>query len=288
MSLWLASKKMPERFSLFRPFAVSIWLVALAGFFIPTKNSYFSLTFLAAGQNEVFHIAFPGNEHWLVNAGRAQPSNQARWIVGPYLRREGLKQLKGVLVTDFSTRHTGSLETLLGNFSVASLGIPQSLEKPKDMKRWLDSGTLKRLRTFPLETGEEFETGEQAGFEILKETTEGVFLLIHYQGFRFLFVPTWNHKAIQEAVEASEESFVDVLILPGAGRPDPADWENILVRFFPAYVVMTSEKPALQPVLDSLEREEIPHFSISQTGALRFQIQDGRLRVQPFMKPSSF
>jgi len=279
--LWLVPKKMPKRYSFLRPFALSIGLMALGGFFLPVKNSCFSLTFLAAGQNEIFHIVFPGNEHWLVNAGRARPSNQARWIVGPYLRREGLKQLKGVLLTDFSTRHTGSLETLLENFSVASLGIPPSLVPPKDMKQLLDSRKLKRLRTFPL------ETGERAGFEILKETTAGVFLFIHYRGFRFLFVPTWNHEAIEEALETSGESFVDVLILPGTGRPDSADWENLLAHFFPAHVVMASEKPALQPVLDSLEREEIPHFSIAQTGALRFQIQDGRLQVQPFLSRSS-
>jgi hypothetical protein len=74
------------------------------------------MTVFAAGSNELMHLQFADGSHWLVNAGRSLPSDQAEWIVAPYLRSKGIKKLKGIVFTDYLKRHTSGFETLRRNF----------------------------------------------------------------------------------------------------------------------------------------------------------------------------
>lgn len=96
--------------------ALSVWLLSCAMILRPAKPLGFELTVLAAGSNEIVHLQFADGTHWLINAGRSKPSDQAEWIVAPYLRSKGIKKLKGILFTDYLKRHTAGLETLKRNF----------------------------------------------------------------------------------------------------------------------------------------------------------------------------
>jgi len=271
-----------------RKIAFSIWLVVFACFFLPRKNSHFILTLLASGQSEIVDVAFPRGGHWLVNTGRERPSNQARWMTGPFLRRQGVNRLAGILLTDFSARHAGGLETLLRNFSVASVGYPRSSEIPKGLDRLFHSKRFKRIVQIPIGSEEKLELDDDAGFRVLGAGKDGLFLLVHYRGVRFLILPTWKTEAIRKAFPVLEGlSSVDVLVLPARGEPDPSDWEKILTLLLPEWVVIPHEKPSFEPVLDSLRREEIPYLSLATTGALRFEIGEGAFRVEPFLSPPS-
>lgn len=272
-----------SRLPLARPIALSLWLMAGILFFIPPRNQSFALTVLAAGRNELLHIELPGGRHWLVNTGRGVPSNQARWILSPFLRRKGINHLEGILLTDFSRRHSGGLATLLANFSVGSLLFPSPSKIPPELSSYLTSRRLRQVTPLPLFPGDHVPLQEQAGFHVLKGNDESIALLIHYQQQKFLLLPSWKRDLLKQVLPSLHKlSFVDVLILPASGEPPDDLWKEILSQLLPHGVVFYKREPVTEPLLESLKREEIPFHFLSETGALRFEIQNEQLHTSPF------
>ncbi len=278
--IFLAFRFKKGRSRFLKTFSISAWLLAVGLFFLPSQHDPFALTFLSMGQNEVFHVEFPGRNHWLVNAGRGRPSDQAKWILTPLLRKKGIKHLQGVLLTDASPRHTGGLETILGNFSVKSVLFP-ALTKAVFLPPARKS---KRTLKLPLSGGDRVSVQKEAGFEVLDVIEGNVFLTIYYGEKRFLFIPTWKPSVLKEALPRLKNlSFADVLILPASNSPPSHPlMKEILSLVLPHWVVFPSKKPVPGELLETLEREEIPFLFLSETGALRCEVEKGRLSLTPF------
>lgn len=268
-----------EKRTLLRTFSFSLWLLAAAFFFIPPREERFLFTVLAAGQNEVFHAEFPGRRHWLVNAGRTAPSNQAKWILTPFLRKKGAKHLQGIIFTDSSSRHTGGLGTLMENFSVRSILFPALTPSP-----WRGSKRVKHFLEQPLFRGDKVPFDKEGGFEVLEVIEGKIFLMIDYQGKKFLFIPTWKSEVLRKALPRLKElSFVDVLIFPASPPSLPVSLgREILSEVLPHWVVFPGKPVREADFLETLKKEEIPFFFLSETGALCFEVRGGELSMTPF------
>lgn len=281
--VWTTHRWRTLRWGFARAFSISLWLAACTLFFLPGPGQNFVLTVLALGQNEVLHVEFPGRNHWLVNTGRGAPSNQARWTLSPLLRRYGVRHLQGVLLTDFSRRHTGGLATLFGNFSVGSVLFPSAAVFPPDLDSTLSSSRKRHKLLVPFLEGDQIPIEGRSGFRVLDVTKGQATLLIDYRGGKFLLLPSWSRETLEHLLPRLKDlSSVDVLILPGSGRPADSQWKEILSLLLPGWVIFPKHNPALEPLLDSLKEEEIPFYFLSETGALRFEIGEGKWRISPF------
>ena len=275
-----------SRFRLLRPFVISLWLIITILFFLPPRSPNFVLTLLASGPNEIFHVEFPGGNHWLVNTGRVAPSNQARWLLAPLLRREGTNRLAGILLTDFSSRHSGGLTTLLGNFRTGSLLFPAASKIPDDLGAYLRSSRLRWIAKIRLYAGDRVPVHEKGGFEVLAVVKGQVFLMIYYGEQKFLLLPTWNPAILKEALPRLKGlSSVDVLIFPASGEPDAVLGKEIVSLLVPQWVIFPRPKPSGESLLECLKKEEIPFLFLSETGALRLEVQKGKFSISPFLKP---
>lgn len=283
LALATAVRKLKLTFRFLRPLTLSLWLAASTLLLLPRSQNHFSLTVLAAGPNELIHVGFLGGRHWLVNAGRLAPSNQARWIVGPFLRHRGVNRLEGILLTDFSRRHSGGLVTLLGNFSTQFLLFPGASPIPSEVNLALRKGA----RRASLLRDDKVSVGEKEGFLVLDVVEGRIFLLIYHEKKKFLLLPAWRPEILRRVLPRLRGlSCVDVLILPAAGRPpDENLWRQILSLLIPQWVVLAKRTPEVEAVIRSLETEEIPFFFLSETGALRFDIENGNWHIASFLSP---
>lgn len=269
-----------KRFPWLRALSISCWLLTAASFFLPQTKGSFALTAFSVGQNEILHVEFPGRRHWLINSGRKVPSDQARWTVAPFLRREGVKHLQGICLTDLSLRHAGGVDTLFSNFSVGALLVPGPVKAAK--APWSGSGSKSHRdrNLIFLHSGDHFSVSPTGGVQILSVEEGYAFLLVHFQGYRFLLLPTWKPEILKRALPKLKAlPSVDVLILPAQGRPVGSEGQEIISSLLPAWVVLTKPQPWLGPWVEALEKEEIPVFYLSETGALRFSIQEKAWRV---------
>jgi hypothetical protein len=262
---------------------VSSWVLTALFFFLPRGPSHFSLTVFSLGQNELLHIEFEGRKNWLINTGRGAPSDQARWTVGPFLRRKGTGHLEGVLLTDFSKRHTGGLSSLSENFSIGALFFPFSKKASAEKLFMGQSRRNQRINTRTLQAGEVIRAGEKSGFQVLDVIDGFAFILIYQGDEKILFLPTWKADVLARALpELNKLSSVDMLLLPAQGSPDPAQWSEILSLTLPRWVVLTESRADSGPLIASLQKEEIPFFCLSETGALQFEVGPEKWQISAF------
>jgi len=272
--VWLVHRFHQVHFGI-KALSISLWLLTAAAFFIPSGNRDFILTVFSVGQNELVDVEFPGEKHWLINTGRGMPSDQARWTLGPFLQRNGVRHIEGIILTDRSRRHTGGFPSLVGNFSIGSLLFPSGIEPWPDKKR--------RVPMIPVSAGDRVSVGGRAGFRVLDVTEGRVLLALDYQGYRFLMVPSWKSSGGQRILPGLEAiSPIDMLILPAFGGPSDSRWEEALSLLLPSTVVFSKNNPRIGPLLKLLEQEEIPFFFLSETGALRFEVKQGQCHLSPY------
>lgn len=261
--------------------SLGLWFVILLVFFLPAKNSKFSLTVLSVGANELLEIRFEEN-HWLINAGRQTPTNQARWILSPFLRHEGINHLQGVFVTDFSKRHTGGLPTVLDNFGVKLIALPADPKSGSKFLQVLKKSRFKKVPRIFLDSGDQISAGPVT-FQVVKQIQGQIFLLIKYQNQKFLLLPTWKPEIVEAVLPRLKEiGTVNVLILPASGRPSLSHWKTLL-GLAPDWVVTPSKTGNLRPLLASLGEEEIPLLRTFEIGAVRFEVKKEALEVRPFV-----
>ena len=268
------------RLSWLRALSISCWLLAAALFFLPPPKDSFALTAFSVGQNEILHAVFPGGRHWLVNSGRKAPSDQARWTLAPFLKREGVKHLQGICLTDLAKRHAGGIETLFSNFSVGTLLVPGPLRDAGRPRSGFGSAPPRPRNLIFLHTGDHFPISPSAGIRVLSVEEGYAFLLFYFQGHRFLLLPTWKPEVLKRALPKLKAlPSVDVLILPAQGKPLETQGQETLSSLLPAWVVLAKPQPWMGPMTEFLRSEEIPVLYLSETGALRFAVHGKEWRV---------
>jgi len=204
--------------------------------------------------------------------------------LSPLLRRSGVNRLEGIFLTDFSSRHAGGLPTLMSNFSVRSLLFPGASKATHGLDASVNPRGRKRTTRLAVYPGDEVALEGRAAFQVLDVVDGRVFLLIHYEGLKFLLLPTWKPDALKRMLGRPGLGEVDVLILPAYGEPPDWLWREVVSRLFPAHVVFPRRNAGFGTLAKLLEQEEIPFFFLSETGALRFEVQDQRLLISAFLR----
>jgi competence protein ComEC len=142
LGLFLLLNRGTKRLRALKWTSLFFWIISFGLLFRPLKSGGFEMTCFAAGSNEIMHLQFEDGSHWLINSGRSLPSDQAEWIIAPYLRSKGIKKLKGIIFTDYLKRHTAGFETLKRNFEFEYVIGPYFYKE----KAMLPASGLRQLR----------------------------------------------------------------------------------------------------------------------------------------------
>lgn len=254
----------------------SLWFAAALSFFWPPPPSPFTLTLFSAGRNEMAYVGLGRGNHWLINAGRLHPSDQARWMVAPFLREKGIKRLTGILFTDFYKKHTGGAGTLLRDFSVGYLLHPGS---SKGRGPFFSTAVPRKVHSRPLTEGERIQMRGGGEIRVLGEMDHQLALMVSYEGRRFLFLPHLGDRLAGMLERYRRELFdIDVLVLPSPSRKDRIAMEMLFDSLDPLVVTTPHEDGKLGRFLKD---RDIAWFNLSKSGALTFEITNA-LRMIPF------
>ncbi|HXV27404.1 MAG TPA: ComEC/Rec2 family competence protein [bacterium] len=254
-----------------RALAASCWLVSLGSFFLPAAGVDFSLTLFAAGRNDIAHLRWGRDIHWLINTGRGKPSDQGRWIVTPYLRHQGVNHLTGIFVTDCYARHSGGLSNILNNFSLDYLVHP-AIMPPHCQNNFPKFPRSVNQR--PLHAGAKIRVLKKGKIEILGMVKNQTVFKVQQGAWSFLFLPSMDEKLL-EILEARRHSLqkIDIVIFPPIQKtgsaPDFGFYDKLLDRIDPQYVVSPLPQKGLEDVLTV---RGIRFLSLPELGAIQFQV----------------
>jgi hypothetical protein len=244
------------------------------------------LTLLAAGKNEVAHLQFHPRVHWLMNAGRGFPSDQGEWLVSPYLRRQGINHLAGILLTDFYSKHTGGLPNLLRNFSLDYFVYPSSVKKA----RFIPSKAIadKRVNHVSVQSGEKIRIRNGEEIAILGMVKDQMIVGASYKEQNFLFLPALNPE-ILEVLKRCRDFLMQVhgMILPSFSPQQFVHSRELLEGLFelvdPDFVIAPNSEVSVEEILKD---RDIPLFDLARHGAVTIAIEERRPALFPFIKAS--
>ncbi len=259
-----------------RPLVASLWLVSAGAFFLPQTAPDFNFVLLAAGKNDIAHLQWGRKMHWLINTGRGKPSDQAQWILTPYLRHEGINHLSGILLTDFYARHTGGLGNVSSNFTFDYLVYPAV--QPLELKA-IPSKMPRRVRKIPFYGTGNIRMKAKSDIRILALVKGQMILGIRHGSWEFLYLPFLGEETFT-ALKSQRDFLegVDVVILSSSFKIQSAAsggplYEELFGLVHPKWVVSPVSHALLK---DYLNRQGIGYFALPELGAIQFTVEEGR------------
>ena len=254
------------------------WFALTISFFWHTDPGIFQLTVLSSGRNQIAHVRFSNQAHWLINAGRSFPSDQGEWLVAPFLRWQGIRKLEGILVTDLSKKHTGGLPAVLRNFPIRYFLYPGS------------GGTfrgdfLKGLRPFRrsaknVRAGDKIVMGHEFA-EVIAESRSGMAVRVSSGPWRVLTISKMDPVLFNFLLMRKDPEDVHaVILLPGGKGVPPGFYEWMRSRR-PLLLVLPDADRALEAYGASLG---ISCLDLKHTGALTFRKNGEQLDIDSFLR----
>jgi len=270
-------------------FTAAFWILITAAFFIPndfnlfpqdgfSRVAGFNMTLFSAGKNELAYWKAVDSGHWLMNTGRGFPNDQAEWILAPYLRFMGVKNLAGILITDSLKKHTGGLKTLRRDFNFRTLLAPAGMRDK----------TFTEIRYQSVIAGERIFTGPESEIEILGIHKKQMAFAVRAGKKRIVFLPDLNEDWIKLIGQKYSFWGLDVLVLPaGADSFDLGLYEKLFDLWDPAMIIISSGGESLK---EFLKERDILLLDLKNCGALTlkesFNEPNGKIpfRVDSFLR----
>ncbi len=247
---------------------LSVLLLTALSFFWKRHEPGFSLTILAAGRNEVMHLNLEEERrHILINTGRCFPKNQADWVIGPYLRSQGIKKLDAVILTDWAKKHTGGLETLRRNFVWDRLWYPAPSGKDF-LARELAASNRSKSET--LRAGMRIPLGLHGEIGVLDIVAGRMIGLISYGDRKVLLLPPLGSDVAASLRKNSAWlKNIDLLVVPSLRHDEKRLFEKLFDEVDPGMVVMSHINDEEDHFLNE---RDIPVLTTEKYGSLNFKI----------------
>jgi ComEC/Rec2-related protein len=248
----------------------SVWLFVFCLFFYSPTREGFKLTYFSAGKNELAAFHLNEKEHWLINTGRSFPSDQSEWILEPYFKKQGIKRLQGIILTDGQKKHLGGLNSLLRDFSTQAIFIPDT---PHKNFAFFDPVRGYKKKIKKVRRKETIFLEQNAEIEIL-ETSPALLFKIQYCERTFLYLPDLNERILEVLSVHQKELFdADVLILPSLNEESSMNLEKLFDRIDPLVIVAPGSSEQLKAA--ALERD-LTLWDTQLNGAISFSIRGKR------------
>lgn len=262
-----------KKIKILRGFFLAFWFGSAGLFFRNKPVQGFEAVFFSAGSNEIAHLAFGPDNHWLINSGRTFPGDQARWIVEPYLKSRGIKRLKGILFTDTRKRHTAGFETLRRNFQF------QYEVHPAPRKKDLPEVSGKKVF---LDRGSRILMPEGSKLEVLGNSSrERLTVRVLADGKAILFVPDLSLETFKQLL-SNPRVKTELMALPSLR----AESDEMLKSFLSFVRPRAIAAPEIsEPWRKLLDEKGISFFELKTQGALRVTLKNETgLKLEPFLK----
>lgn len=101
-------------------------LVVLIFSFIKIPNRSLETIFFDVGNADAFLIKTPQNKYFLIDSGKTGykgGKTQARVIILPYLKDNGIKNIEGLIITHFDSDHAGGAVDLIENLNIKTVYV---------------------------------------------------------------------------------------------------------------------------------------------------------------------
>ncbi len=225
---------------------ISMSLVA-GGFFIGASPISSRIIFFDLGKTESAFISFSNGANCLINTGRSFPSDQAYWILRPFLMASGIQKLDSVLFTKVDGRHAGGFHTLIHHVQLRNVLASVESRKTASWDKYIGLSGFKRLKVHSLSPGSRIQFGSDADIyiEVLSVSPKNAALKpgeisgLHIQDgkTKILYLASVNAETFQALSQLSDLQY-DFIFLPHHEFKISEDEKSFLTRLSCHFIVL--------------------------------------------------
>ncbi|MFM1943079.1 MAG: hypothetical protein RI897_2061 [Verrucomicrobiota bacterium] len=222
----------------------------------------------------------------LLDSGDARA---AEWVVGPYLRAQGLSEVPVLVLSHGDAGHVGGVPALLADFGVRELWMSPFEARSRvyrDVVSGLvDAGVEIRRLERGLSLGPWRVLHPVAGDPFTRADDQALVLLLEWEGFRVLFCSDLGRQGQLRLLEREPGLRADVLVAGLPGEEGEFLIDGFLDAVSPRAVVVSCGGLGREGIVPRenhlrLERRGAPVLWTREAGAVRLRVRGGRLEVE--------
>ncbi len=253
----------PWQWKKIRDILCGFWILCWLSFFWVPKFNGVELTFFSSGQSSMIYFSTQSGRHYLINSGRSFPSNQARWILEPFLRSHAVHVLHGIFLTDDYAKHTGGIHELGNNFKVLDIFCPDSLRLK------LIQTTRAQVTQVISDLEYEIESGIKVRWH--KVSSRSNLFLLDIEGQQVLYLPKLSSD-IFAYLQKNWRDFTRVqwLVIEEVQNISGEKMDTLLEYLDPSLIVVSRKNNEINL---AAQMREISTYSLEEKGGLSIRIK---------------
>ncbi len=259
---------------------ITTLVLATFGYLLCAYPRNFRLYVFDLGQTPVIHYASSKGSNVLIDTGRRFPSDQAYWILRPYLMANGIFLLDHVLFSRVGHLHAGGLLSLLDYFDVRRFYFPEGSGSDK-IHKYLPWDRLKKTEKEAINGKRRIDIDDNAFVTVHVHSPGRIGAYeIRDGNIEVLYIPFIN-QGIWGWLSSEMKGRYDIVILPHHEYPPCEEEKAFIKKIKPGHLVI-HQRPGQENIVGRafLEDETLCPLLVSQTGGLEFRSDGGEIKIR--------
>ena len=285
------------------------------------NQDYLKLTCFDVRRGTSILIQFPNGKNMLFDTGTKSNYDVGKFVVAPFLRREGIKKIDTVVISHEHDDHCNGIPSLIERFKIDNVFINKFFLQSGNKEKLLRLISGKNISTGLLANGLEIKGYEPAKITVLnppdKDTLEyegfpvnnlnvndsSSVLLIEYLSCKILLCADIGERGIEMLLSGKEDLNADVFadVFADVSASISADviqvphhggfcvkTEDLIKRVKPKHAIISgTEKIVSTSTVEAYERFGVDLFKTYQDGAVTFTINKDGIQVSRFLQKTN-
>lgn len=258
-------------------FFLTGWIISAVLIFVPGPGSGFELIFFAGGNHTLAYVRFAPDEKWLINTGSAAQGRQARWLLVPFFKAQGVNQFSGIVLSGLQKKHIGGLKEISEHVSFKQLFFPVSKNNR------LSSDDFRKTGMHPVIGERQIAGKDAASIEAVGRVNGELILNIRHKNHNFLILPGLSLDVFEQVRKIKERlGHLEILYVPAR--------QNDFEIFDGKTRLSEQLRPHAVIFYDCKKNSQAPlpyvPLCLSGTGAITYT--SGKIGSRDVLKASSF
>lgn len=256
-------------------------------------NRTLTITCLDVGHGGAVCVQFPNGKNLLYDVGTWQNYDVGRYIVAPFLWKQGIKKIDLVVLSHEHEDHWNGFPSIVERFHIKSVCTQPGLLASKTGQKLRSYLEEKRVCIEPVSYGEVLKGFDPAVVKILnpkilnKPSTindDSCVLRIEYGGHSILLCADIQEKGIESILSNPSELKSDIIQIPHHGSYSK-NLEKFINTVLPMYAFIDScDDITSEKTLNVLNRRDIITLQTHKEGAVTFKLCENRVTYFSFNK----
>jgi competence protein ComEC len=241
----------------------------------------------------------------LFDSGTKGNYDVGKFVVSPFLWRQGIKKIDTVVISHEHDDHCNGIPSIINRFSVGNIFVSKFLLQSRNRVELLSTFAEKRIKTGLLAKGQEIKGYEPAKIRVLNPPDKDVLrnkgilvdnisindssnvLLIEYLGYRILLCADIGERGIEMLLSGDGNSDVDIssdiMQVPHHGG-FIVNTGDLVKSVKPAYAILNGlAKDISASTIEDYQKYGVSLHKTHENGAVTFTINREGVKVSTFL-----